>query len=107
MVLGPGADAELPESEVLGLLEEVGAVTVGRIAGDDVRSLDAVLSWHPTEASALVAAGADGLKGSVAMRRGHAPVPISDHTAEVWLTDDPLPGVVSPCSGTPENDELT
>ncbi|MCW4602076.1 DUF1152 domain-containing protein [Janibacter hoylei] len=90
VVLGPGADAELTEGEVLGLLEEVGATTVGKITGDDVRSLQAVLPWHPTEASALVAAGAEGLRGSVAMRRGHAPVRITDYTPKVWLAREPL-----------------
>lgn len=88
VVLGPGADAELPEGEVLGLLGEVGATPVGRISPADVKALAAVLSWHPTEASALVAAGAEGLRGSVAMRRGRTPVPITDRTPEVWLIDN-------------------
>ncbi|MFF5322196.1 DUF1152 domain-containing protein [Janibacter hoylei] len=90
VVLGPGADAELPEAEVLALLEETGAMPVGPIAADDVRSLQVVLSWHPTEASALVAAGAEGLRACVAMRRGVAPVPISDHTPELWAINGPV-----------------
>lgn len=89
VVLGPGADAELPESEVFGLLEEVGASTVGRITADDVRNLEPVLSWHPTEASALVAAGAGGMRGAVAMRRGRDPVPVTDRTPQVWAVSHP------------------
>lgn len=92
VVLGPGADAELPESEVHGLLEHVGAATVGRISADDVRSLGPVLCWHPTEATALVAAGAKGIRASVAMRRGQNPVPVTDRTAEVWAVQQQLLG---------------
>lgn len=84
VVLGPGADAELPECEVVGLMEDVGASMAGHITADDVRSLEPVLSWHPTEATALVAAGAEGLQGFVAMRRGQAPIPVTDRTANVW-----------------------
>lgn len=88
--LGPGADAELPEGDVLGLLTSVGAAIVGHITESDVHALQSVLLWHPTEASALVAAGAEGVRGNVAMRRGRTPVPISDHTNEVWLIRDAL-----------------
>lgn len=89
VVLGPGADAELPEDEVLELLEGTGAKAVGHVIPDDVRSLEQVLSWHPTEASALVAAGAEGMRGSVAMRRGRDPVPVTDHTPQVWAVPRP------------------
>lgn len=89
VVLGPGSDAELPETEVLGLLEHIGAEAVGCVTPDDVRTLAPVLSWHPTEATALVAAGAGGVRGSVAMRRGRDPVPVTDRTPQVWAVPHP------------------
>lgn len=89
VVLGPGADAELPESEVLGLLENLGARDVGGVTPNDVRRLEPVLAWHPTEATALVAAGAGGLRGFVAMRRGRAPVPITARTSRAWKISHP------------------
>lgn len=89
VVLGPGADAELPEGRVLGLLEDAGSRLRGKITAGDVRNLEPVLSWHPTEASAVVAAAAAGLRGSVAMRRGRLPVPITDRTPQLW--NCPLP----------------
>lgn len=89
VVLGPGSDGELPEREVLGLLENTGAEMVGRIAPGDLRTLAPVLSWHPTEATALVAAGAGGTRGSVAMRRGRAPVQVTDRTPQVWAVPHP------------------
>lgn len=85
VVLGPGGDAELPEGEVLRLLAAIEGEMVGHISPDDVRTLAPTLSWHPTEATALVAAGAGGLRGSVAMRRGREPVPVTDRTPEVWV----------------------
>ncbi|WP_422388993.1 DUF1152 domain-containing protein [Janibacter alittae] len=89
VVLGPGADAELPEGDVLGLLQDAGAAMVGHVTPDDVRTLEPVLSWHPTEASALVAAGAGGMRGFVAMRRGRDPVPVTDHTPQTWVVAYP------------------
>lgn len=84
VVLGPGADAELAERKVLALLEDVGSELSGNVTADDVRNLDPVLSWHPTESSAVVAATASGLRGSVAMRRGRLPVPLTDRTPQIW-----------------------
>ncbi|WEV77737.1 DUF1152 domain-containing protein [Janibacter cremeus] len=89
MILGAGADAEVPEGEVKRLLEGAGGRPVGRVTSDDVHALAPVLSWHPTEATALVAAGAKGMRGFVAMRRGRDPVPVSDHTPEVWVVSQP------------------
>lgn len=90
-VLGPGADAELPQDDVLELLEHVGANVVGSVTSADVRDLEPVLCWHPTEATAVVAAGAGGLRGSVALRRARTPVPVTHHTAEVRVTRGPSP----------------
>lgn len=89
VVLGPGSDAELPETEVLGLLDNIGAETVGCVTPEDVWTLAPVLSWHPTEATALVAAGAGDVRGSVAMRRGRDPVPVTDRTQQVWAVSHP------------------
>lgn len=89
VVLGPGADAELQEGAVLNLLREAGASRAGLVAPDDVKGLGPVLFWHPTEASAVVAAAAEGMRGAVAMRRGRAATPVTDHTAEIWVLDRP------------------
>lgn len=93
VVLGPGSDAELPEDEVLRLLEMLEGEMVGQVNSSDVKYLERVLSWHPTEATALVAAGARGVRGSVAMRRGREPVPVSDRTPEVWVVPHPAFGL--------------
>lgn len=93
VVLGPGADAELSEDEVMRLLDGIGAKAIGHVTPDDLRPLAPVLSWHPTEATAMVAAGASGTRGCVVMRRGRNPVPITDHTSDLWGIDRPTSGL--------------
>lgn len=112
VVIGPGADAELPEAEVLERFEEIDATEIGYITPRDVETLETVLSWHPTEASALVSAGAVGMRGNVAMRRGREPVPVTDHTPEVWVARDPkfqlfpLARLLSETSSLPHAEDL-
>lgn len=106
VVLGPGADAELPEGKVLGLLEGVGSTMCGHITAGDVRNLEPVLSWHPTEASAVVAAAAAGVRGSVAMRRGRLPVPITDRTPQLWKFPLPIWTLVPLANALRDTDSL-
>lgn len=88
-VVGPGADAELTEAEVINRLVAHGAEPVGLVSPADVERCAAILGWHPTEASALVAASALGGRGSVEMRRGSHPTPLTERTREVWLARNP------------------
>lgn len=112
VVLGPGSDAELSEDEVLSLLEALGAKCSGCVSPEDVASLEATLSWHPTEATALVAAAALGLRGAVAMRRGRDPVPVTARIPELWVTarptyaSFPLAQVLHRTASLPEAEEI-
>lgn len=92
VVVGAGVDAELFEGDVRGLLDRAGAWPVGHVTEHDVRRLEQVLSWHPTEASALAAASATGMVGLVATRRGSTLVPLSERTREVWVAREPTFG---------------
>ncbi|TQL70079.1 hypothetical protein FB381_4005 [Nocardioides albertanoniae] len=86
-VLGPGVDGELTADEVTQILASLHAERVGPITPEDVEALRDVLEWHPTEATTLVAASAIGHRGSVDMRRGLDPVPMTDDSSTVWLLD--------------------
>lgn len=86
-VIGPGADGELSEAEVLARFEELSARFVGPVDAGDAARLTGVMRWHPTEASAIVGAAAQGHRPVVAMRRGGQPFVISDHTAGVWVVE--------------------
>jgi hypothetical protein len=87
VVVGPGADGELPESTVLGYLTETGAVRVGMLTGADVGGLATTLRWHPTEATAVAAAAALGVRGVVELRRESVSTAVTEHSAEVWACD--------------------
>lgn len=84
-VLGPGTDAELSQSDVITRLGALGAQPIGTVTPSDVKRLSPVLTWHPTEASALVAASALGARGAVEMRRGKRPTPLTETSAKIWL----------------------
>lgn len=91
-VVGPGTDAELSEDEVLERLHDVGARQLGQVALSDVELCADVLDWHPTEASALVAAAALRARGAVEMRRGRAPIPLTKRGSEIWIAEEPRLG---------------
>lgn len=90
-VLGPGVDGELSAHDVVELLKGLGAERLGVVTPGDVEAVSNVLAWHPTEATTLAAAAALGHRGAVDMRRGLAPVPLSDDSAAVWTLDRPTP----------------
>lgn len=88
-ILGPGVDGELTADEVTQTLAGFRAERIGAITSGDTEALRDVLAWHPTEATTLVAAAAMGHRGSVDMRRGLDPVPMTDDSSTVWVLDAP------------------
>jgi hypothetical protein len=92
-IVGPGTDAELAEDDVARRLRQLGAHCAGSVDRGDVEAAGTLLAWHPTEASALVAGAATGVRGAVEMRRGGTPVPLSANSCAVWVIPSPtLPG---------------
>jgi hypothetical protein len=85
-VIGPGVDGELPAQLVVQYLEGLSAARLGALGAQDCDTLRGVFDWHPTEASALVAAAALGVRGSVELRRGSIRTQLTDRSREVWLT---------------------
>lgn len=71
---------------MIATLRGTGGVPIGAITYGDSNQLASVLTWHPTEATALVASSARGVRGYLAMRRGRKPVPITSHSPKVWET---------------------
>lgn len=86
-VAGPGLDGELSADEVGQRLKELKARRIGTVLPSDVEAMKPLLKWHPTEASALLAAIALGIRGAVETRRGGAPVPLTSVSAAVWTLD--------------------
>jgi hypothetical protein len=81
LVAGPGLDGELPEAVVL---ERIGQRTpVYRLNAAAVDVFLPILEWHPSEATALLAAAARGLRGRVEIRDAGLPVVLTDHSPDV------------------------
>ncbi|MFF4325583.1 DUF1152 domain-containing protein [Streptomyces sp. NPDC001591] len=79
-VAGPGLDGEIPEPD---LLAAMGTDHV-TLTEADTRGVEHVFHWHPSEASALLAAAARGLRGGCVVRDTGKPVVLSDASARVY-----------------------
>ncbi|MFI1533678.1 DUF1152 domain-containing protein [Streptomyces anandii] len=83
LVAGPGLDGELPPEEVGDLLGPV----VHAFTARDVETISSVLEWHPSEATALLAATARGVRGTCEIRDAGLPVPLTDESPTVHEVD--------------------
>ncbi|MFF9409171.1 DUF1152 domain-containing protein [Streptomyces anandii] len=83
LVAGPGLDGELPPEEVGDLLGPV----VHTFTARDVEVISSVLEWHPSEATALLAATARGVRGACELRDAGPPVPLTDESPAVHEVD--------------------
>ncbi|MFK0047665.1 DUF1152 domain-containing protein [Streptomyces sp. NPDC090741] len=77
---GPGLDCEIPERD---LLPDLGDDSFA-LTAEDTRLVDRVFDWHPSEASALLAAAALGLRGGCVVRDTGLPVELSEVSARVY-----------------------
>ncbi|MCF3144920.1 DUF1152 domain-containing protein [Streptomyces platensis] len=82
LVAGPGLDGELP-AEVL--RDRLGPVVLS-LAAEHVAPASSVLEWHPSEATAMLAAAARGARGRCEVSGG-APVPLTDVGPFVYEAD--------------------
>jgi hypothetical protein len=81
IVAGPGLDGELTEKEVLAV---VGDEPAGRIGREDVEQFRVTLDWHPSEATALLAAAARGVRGRVEVRDSRLSVELTDRSSATF-----------------------
>ncbi|WP_123436673.1 DUF1152 domain-containing protein [Streptomyces sp. PanSC9] len=83
LVAGPGLDGELKPEDMGDVL---GAV-VHTFTASDADAISAVLEWHPSEATALLAAAARGVRGTVEIRDAGLPVPLTDESPRAHEVD--------------------
>jgi hypothetical protein len=93
-VAGPGLDGELPEALVLSRLAS--STPALRLRSDHVQPYLSILDWHPTEATALVAAAALGIRGTVEIRDAAIAVRLSDTSRYVYAQDGHTAAAASP-----------
>ncbi|MBD0744106.1 hypothetical protein BG418_21325 [Streptomyces sp. CBMA152] len=83
LVAGPGLDGELPPEDLRGLLGPL----VHTLTARDVDPISSVLEWHPSEATAMLAATARGARGTCEVRDAGLPVPLTDEGPTVHEVD--------------------
>ncbi|WP_232839055.1 DUF1152 domain-containing protein [Streptomyces triticisoli] len=83
LVAGPGLDGELLPEDIG---ETLGPV-VHTFTARDADAISAVLEWHPSEATGLLAATAQGVRGTCEIRDAGLPVLLTDESPTVHEVD--------------------
>ncbi|MFF1476227.1 DUF1152 domain-containing protein [Streptomyces sp. NPDC058301] len=83
LVAGPGLDGELPVDDLRPLF----GTLVHTFTPQDVERIRTVLEWHPSEAAAMLAATARGVRGACEVRDAGLPVPLTDEGPTVHEVD--------------------
>jgi hypothetical protein len=83
LVAGSGLDGELPLDEVRSLLGPL----VHTFTAKDAEPISAVLDWHPSEASGMLAATARGVRGICEVRDAGLPISLTDDSPTVHEVD--------------------
>ncbi|MFE7170075.1 DUF1152 domain-containing protein [Streptomyces sp. NPDC057616] len=83
LVAGPGLDGELPLDDLHDILGPI----VHTFTAKDTEPVNSVLEWHPSEATAMLAATARGIRGMCEVRDAGLPVPLTDEGPAVHHVD--------------------
>ncbi|MGA4841343.1 DUF1152 domain-containing protein [Streptomyces sp. G45] len=83
LVAGPGLDGELPADT---LRPRLGPL-ITTFTPEHTQAIASVLNWHPSEATALLAATALGARGLCEVRDAGFPVPLTDEGPTVHQVD--------------------
>ncbi|MEV6960978.1 DUF1152 domain-containing protein [Streptomyces sp. NPDC051207] len=83
LIAGPGLDGEISADNLRPLLGPL----VHTFTAKDVRTIGSLLEWHPSEATAMLAATARGTRGICEVRDAGLPVPLTDEGPMVYEAD--------------------
>jgi hypothetical protein len=83
LVAGPGLDGEVPAEDLRDRLGE----SVLTLTAEHVQPVNSVLDWHPSEATAMLAATARGIRGLCEVRDAGLPVPLTGEGPTVHEAD--------------------
>ncbi|SMF71886.1 hypothetical protein SAMN02745830_05559 [Streptomyces sp. Amel2xC10] len=83
LIAGPGLDGELSHED---LRNQLGAL-VHTFTAEDTEPISAILEWHPSEATGMLAATARGVRGTCEVRDAGLPIPLTDESPTVHEVD--------------------
>lgn len=84
IVAGLGLDGELDARDLAARIHAAGGSRLGGIDKQALAPARKALSWHPSEATGLLAAAADGYRGKVEIRDAAAQVTITERSVDVY-----------------------
>lgn len=87
LIAAAGIDGELSPDTIAARLDTVGARRLGSLNASDSKTVQAVLQWHPSEASGLLAAASIGMRGIVEIRDAADQVQMTNDTVIVHSLD--------------------
>jgi hypothetical protein len=88
VVLGPGLDGELPGDYVRERIAQLGGGPERRVTAPDVAPIAPLLTWHPSEASGMLAAAAgSGARGVAEVRDAGTQILLTDESTAVYRVD--------------------
>ncbi|QES41498.1 hypothetical protein DEJ49_11155 [Streptomyces venezuelae] len=83
LIAGPGLDGEIPAVD---LADRMGPPIL-TLTADHIEPISAVLEWHPSEATGMLAATARGARGLCEVRDAGLPVPLTDQSPGLHEAD--------------------
>ncbi|MFE3190856.1 DUF1152 domain-containing protein [Nocardia sp. NPDC059240] len=86
LIAGPGLDGELSPGEVRAQIDVLGGHQVCELTPADATPFEDIWTWHPSEATALLAAAAGGWRGLVETQRD-ALVELADDATRIFEVD--------------------
>jgi hypothetical protein len=98
MIAAPGLDGELPPEVILARLHALGAEQLPRLGSSGIAPVRDVFRWHPSEASGLLAAAADGRRGIVEVRDAGDQVALTADTTVLFAADATAAQEVTPAA---------
>lgn len=94
-VAGPGLDGELPASLVEERCHSAGAVPI-TLTIDHFSAVRGILEVHPSEATTLLAAALDGVRGAVEIRDSGAQLHLTSQSAGAFLVPGSSAAAINP-----------
>lgn len=107
LIAGAGLDGELPIATIRKRLAHLDAEQLPSLTATDIGGVRHVFSWHPSEASGLLAAAASGRRGRVEVRDAGDQVELTDTTTDVFAVDAKRAATCTPASQLNDVDTLT
>ena len=87
LIAAPGIDGEIPPETILDRLLTLGASQLPSLTETDITPVRHIFSWHPSEASGLLAAAASGHRGLVEVRDAGDQVNLAAETTSLYAAD--------------------